>query len=153
MEFTHVFSNLVAEKNHHVMNRVPCVHLGSISISLKEVMTSCSAVFFRHRDYPGVSSSRNGGYSSGGGGPDRSYPSMRSSYMDSRSRPYDSPYERQRMPPPSMSYPDPYRMRSGGGGGVDPYARDDYYRQRGPPLPMDHYGRGPPMRYVDLRIY
>ena len=102
-----------------------------------------------------MSSSRNGGYS--GGGPDRSYPSIRSGYMDSRSRPYDSPYERQRMPPPPMSYPDPY-SRSGGdpysirSGGVDPYAREDYYH-RGPPPPMDHYGRGPPMRYVVLRAY
>lgn len=127
------------------MNQVLCVHLGTTKISLEEVTKCCSFIFFRHRDYPMMSSSRNGGYSSGGG-PDRSYPSMRSSYMDSRSRPYDSPYERQRMPPPPMNYPDPY-SRSGG----DPYARDDYYH-RGPPLPMDHhYGRGPPMRYVDLR--
>lgn len=94
----------------------------------------------RHRDHPISSSSRNGG------GPDRSYPSVRSSYMDSRSRPYDSPYDRHRMPPP-MGYPDSYSMRSNG----DPYARDDYYHHhRGPPVPMDHYGRGPPMRrYAD----
>jgi len=108
----------------------------------------------RNRDYPMMSSSRNGGYS-GGGGPDRSYPSMRNSYMDARSRPYDSPYERQRMPPPHhpppMNYPDPY-SRTGGdpysmrSGGVDPYGRDDYYHQRPPPMPIDHYGRGPPMR-------
>ncbi|CAF1170324.1 unnamed protein product [Adineta steineri] len=101
------------------------------------------------REYPMMSSSRSGGYSGGGGGggggPDRSYPSMRSSYMDARSRPYDSPYERQRMPPPPpMSYTDPYSMR---GGPIDMYGRDDFYQQRGPPMPMaDHYGRGPPMR-------
>ena len=84
---------------------------------------------------------------------------MRSSYMDARSRPYDSPYERQRLPPshhPSaMSYPDPYSRGdpySMRGGAVDPYARDDYYHPRGPPMPMaDHYGRGPPMRYVAIR--
>ncbi len=105
-----------------------------------------------------MSSSRNGGYS-GGGGPDRSYPSMRSSYIDARSRPYDSPYERQRMPPPPMNYPDPY-SRAGGdpysmrSGGVDPYGRDDFYHQRAPPMPIaDHYGRGPPMRYVAIRTY
>ncbi|CAF3704910.1 unnamed protein product [Rotaria sordida] len=107
----------------------------------------------RNRDMPLMSSGRNGNYS-GGGGPDRSYPSMRNSYMDARSRPYDSPYERQRIPPhlPPMNYPDPYSrpgsdpysMRSGG---VDPYGRDDFYPHRGPPMPMaDHYGRGPPMR-------
>ncbi len=106
-----------------------------------------------------MSSSRNGSYS-GGGGPDRSYPSMRNSYMDARSRPYDSPYERQRMAPPHhpppMSYPDPY-SRTGGdpysmrSGGVDPYGRDDYYHQRAPPMPIDRYGRGPPMRYVVIR--
>lgn len=99
-----------------------------------------------------MSSSRSGEYSSGGGGgggPDRSYPSMRSSYMNSRSRPYDSPYERQRMAPPPMNYGDPYSMR---GGPVDPYSREDYYHQRGPPISMaDHYGRGPPMRYVVIR--
>ncbi len=99
-----------------------------------------------------MSSSRNGDYSRGGGGPDRSYPNMRNSYMNARSRPYDSPYERQRMPPPPppppMNYGDPYSMR---GGPVDPYGRDDFY-QRAPPMPMpDHYGRGPPMRYVDIR--
>ncbi|CAF0963955.1 unnamed protein product [Adineta steineri] len=111
----------------------------------------------RNRDYPMMSSSRNGSYSSGGGGgggggPDRSYPSMRNSYMDARSRPYDSPYERQRIPPPPMSYHDPY-SRAGGdpysmrSGGVDPYGRDDFYHQRPPPMPIaDHYGRGPPMR-------
>ncbi|CAF1143677.1 unnamed protein product [Adineta ricciae] len=104
----------------------------------------------RNRDYPSMSSSRNGGYS-GGGGPDRSYPSMRNSYMDARSRPYDSPYDRQRMPPPPINYPDlysrsgdPYSMRSSSG---DPYGREGYYHQRAPPIPMpDHYGRGPPMR-------
>jgi len=99
----------------------------------------------RNRDYPMMSSSRSGDYSSGGGGgPDRSYPSMRNSYMNARSRPYDSPYERQRMPPPPpMNYGDPYGMR---GGPVDPYSRDEFY-QRGPPMPIpDHYGRGPPMR-------
>ncbi|CAF2173148.1 unnamed protein product [Rotaria magnacalcarata] len=93
----------------------------------------------RNRDYPMVSSSRSGG-------PDRSYPRMRNSYMDSRSRPYDSPYERQRIPPPPppMSYGDPYSMR---GGPVDPYGRDEFYSQRAAPMPMtDHYGRGPPMR-------
>jgi len=70
--------------------------------------------------------------------------------MSSRSRPYDSPYERQRMPPPPppMGYGDPYIR----GGHVDPYSRDDYYHQRAPPMPMsDHYGRGPPMRYVVSR--
>lgn len=103
-----------------------------------------------------MSSSRGGDYSSGGGGggPDRSYPSMRNSYMNARSRPYDSPYERQRMPPPPpppMNYGDPYGgMR---GGPVDPYSRDSFYHQRAPPMPMpDHYGRGPPMRYVDIRV-
>jgi len=100
----------------------------------------------RNRDYPMMSSSRSGDYSSGGGGgPDRSYPSMRNSYMNARSRPYDSPYERQRMPPPppAMNYGDPYSMR---GGPVDPYGRDDFY-PRPPPMPIpDHYGRGPPMR-------
>jgi len=106
-------------------------------------------LYVRNRDYPTMSSSRNGGYSGGGGGgPDRSYPSMRNSYMDARSRPYDSPYERQRMPPP-MNYVDPYGMR---GGPVDMYARDDFYHQRAPPMPIaDHYGRGPPMRYVVIR--
>lgn len=104
--------------------------------------------YIRNRDHPMMSSSRNGGYSGGGGGPDRSYPSMRNSYMDARSRPYDSPYERQRMPPP-MNYADPYSMRGGPG---DPYGRDEFYHQRGPPMPMaDHYGRGPPMRYVVIR--
>lgn len=86
--------------------------------------------------------------SSRSGGPDRSYPRMRSGYMDSRSRPYDSPYDRQRIPPPPppMNYPEPYGMR---GGPVDPYSRDDFYHQRAPPMPStDHYGRGPPMRYV-----
>jgi RNA-binding protein 4 len=109
----------------------------------------------RNRDYPMMSSGRTGDYSSrggGGGGPDRSYPSMRSSYMNARSRPYDSPYERQRMPPPPpppMNYADPYSMR---GGPIDPYSREDFYHQRAPPLPMaDHYGRGPPMRYVVIR--
>lgn len=110
-----------------------------------------------------MSSSRNGGSGSGGGGPDRSYPSMRSSYVDSRSRPYDAPYDRHRPPPPSMNYPDPYSRSGGSGGGADPYsmrgggdpyARDDYYHQRGAPMPMaDHYGRGPPMRYVALRLH
>jgi hypothetical protein len=97
-----------------------------------------------------MSSGRSGGYSGGGGGPDRSYPSMRNSYMDARSRPYDLPYDRQRMaPPPSMNY-DPYSMR---GGPADPYGRDDFYHQRAPPMPMaDHYGRGPPMRYVVIRV-
>ncbi|CAF1133084.1 unnamed protein product [Adineta ricciae] len=99
------------------------------------------------REYPTTSSSRSGGYSSGGGGgPDRSYPSMRSSYMDARSRPYDSPFERQRMPPPPppMSYGDPYSMRNGP---VDMYGRDDPYQHRGAPMSMsDHYGRGPSMR-------
>ncbi|UJR15906.1 hypothetical protein I4U23_002827 [Adineta vaga] len=108
------------------------------------------------REYPMMSSSRNGGYSSGGGGgggggPDRSYPSMRNSYMDARSRPYDSPYERQRMPPPppAMSYGDLYSMRGGPG---DTYGRDNFYQQRGPPMSTaDHYGRGPSMRYVVIR--
>ncbi|CAF2370863.1 unnamed protein product [Rotaria sp. Silwood2] len=93
----------------------------------------------RNRGYPMMSSSRSGG-------PDRSYPRMRNSYMDTRSRPYDSPYERQRIPPPPppMNYADPYSMR---GGPVDPYGRDDFYHQRAPPMPItDHYGRGPPMR-------
>ncbi|CAF1211305.1 unnamed protein product [Rotaria magnacalcarata] len=107
----------------------------------------------RSRDMPMMSSSRNGSYS-GGGGPDRSYPSMRNSYMDARSRPYDSPYERQRIPQhiAPMSYPDPY-SRPGGdpysmrSGGVDPYGREDFYHHRGPPMSIaDHYGRGPPMR-------
>jgi hypothetical protein len=111
-------------------------------------------LYFRNRDYPMMSSSRSGDYSSGGGGggggPDRSYPSMRSSYMNARSRPYNSPYERQRMPPPPpMNYADPYSMR---GAPIDPYSRDDFYHQRAPPMPMaDHYGRGPPMRYVVIR--
>lgn len=113
-----------------------------------------------------MSSNRNGSYSGGGGGgggPDRSYPSMRSSYMDARSRPYDSPYERQRLPPPHhpppMSYADPY-SRGGGdpysmrSAGVDPYGREDFYHQRAPPMSMgDHYGRGPPMRYVAIRTH
>lgn len=90
------------------------------------------------------SSSRNGG---GSGGPDRSYPSMRSGYVDSRSRPYDSPYDRHRLPPPPMNYSDSY-SRSGA---ADPYSRDDYYHHRGPSSSMsDHYGRGPPMRYVGV---
>ena len=116
---------------------------------------------FRTRDYPMMSSSRNGSYSSGGGGgPDRSYPSIRNGYMDARSRPYDSPYERQRMPPPPpMTYSDPYSRSAGDpysirSGGVDPYARDDYYHQRAPPMPLpDHYSRGPPMRYVAIHVY
>ena len=97
---------------------------------------------FSHRDYPITSSSRNGG------GPDRSYPSARSGYSDSRSRPYDSHYDRHRMPPPPIGYPDPYSMRG------DPYVRDDYYHHhhRGAPLPVDHHGRGPPMRYVILSL-
>lgn len=89
--------------------------------------------------------------SSRSGGPDRSYPRMRNSYMESRSRPYDSPYDRQRLPPPPppMSYGDPYSMR---GGPVDPYGRDDYYHQRAAPMPISgQYGRGPPMRYVAIR--
>ncbi|CAF0876025.1 unnamed protein product [Rotaria sordida] len=94
----------------------------------------------RNRGYPMMSSNRSGG-------PDRSYPRMRNSYMNARSRPYDSPYERQRIPPPPpppMNYPDPYGMR---GGPVDPYGRDDFYHQRAPPITItDHYGRGPPMR-------
>jgi hypothetical protein len=87
---------------------------------------------------------------------------MRNSYMDARSRPYDSPYERQRPPAhhqPPMNYADPY-SRGGGdpysmrSGGVDPYVRDDYYHQRAPPMPIpEHYGRGPPMRYVAIRTY
>jgi hypothetical protein len=138
---------------HHVINQVLCQydHLGWFILSLNERVNIF--FFIRNRDYPTMSSSRNGDYSrggGGGGGPDRSYPSMRNSYMNARSRPYDSPYERQRMPPPPpMSYGDPYSMR---GGPVDPYGRDDFYHQRAPPMPMpDHYGRGPPMRYVVIR--
>ena len=115
----------------------------------------------RNRNFPVMSSTRNGNYS-GGGGPDRLYPNMRNSYMDARSRPYDSPYERQRMPPhhlPPMSYPDPYNRPGGDpysvrSGGVDPYGRDEYYRHRAPPMPIvEPYGRGPPMRYVAIRAY
>lgn len=91
----------------------------------------------RNRGYPMMSSSRSGG-------PDRSYPRMRNSYMDNRSRPYDLPYERQRIPSPPMHYPDPYSVRRGP---VDPYARDDFYPPRAPLIPVaDHFGRGPPIR-------
>ena len=146
---------LDVEEILRVINQVrhQCDHLGwQMLFSSKRREMFVLLFYSSHRDYPVMSSSRSSDYSSsggGGGGPDRSYPSMRSSYMSARSRPYDSPYERQRMPPPPMNYGDPYSMR---GGPVDPYSREDFYHQRGPPMPMaDHYGRGPPMRYVVIR--
>ena len=101
------------------------------------------------------SSNRNENYSrnnGGGGGPDRSYPSMRNSYMDNRSRPYDSPYERQRMAPnSSTNHSDTYSMRNSP---RDSYNRDDYTRPRGSTMSMgDPYGRGAPTRYVVLRLF
>ena len=97
----------------------------------------------RNRGYPTISSSRNIS------GPDRSHPRMRHSYMNSRSRPYDIPYERQRIPPPILSSINYGGMR---GETIDLYSRNDFYHQRAPPISaVDHYRRGPSIRYVFIR--
>ena len=142
-------------KMNHVTNQVPCQYdrRGPFTSSFNRCIHSFS--YLRNRDYPPMSSSRNGGYSSGGGGggggPDRSYPSLRNSYIDGRSRPYESPYERQRMLPPlPMAYADAYSMRAGP---MDRYERESLYHQRLPQMSLaDPYGRGPPMRYVVDRV-
>lgn len=65
--------------------------------------------------------------------------------MDNRSRPYDSPYERQRMPPPPppMHSSDAYSMRNP--------PLEPYHRRGSSMSSRDPYGRGAPTRYVLLR--